>query len=750
MAYLELKDLSKIYAGEGAVSVGIRKVSLAFERGEFVAITGKSGAGKTTLLNVIGGLEPFEEGEMYLDGQPTSPYTQQEWEEYQAANISCIFQNYNILESFTVLENVEFALTGISDRKERRERVKKIIERVGLKDRARVRGSKLSGGEKQRTVIARAIAKDSPILLADEPTGNLDSKTAKDVLKLLKEVSYGKLVIVVTHNFEDVKEYATRHIRVFDGAIESDECLVGEKPKFAQTERKEDFSAAREFVFRKKRKKAAQTRKRSVALRDCVLLGVKRFFSRPKQGVLMSAVLTISLICMLCVVSFMAYQDSYFYGMNVNPIEGRVLVADKDGTGYTQAEAEALASDYNAEYALRNDCFLERSIYVNLTKSDTFWDAERAQIVFSDKTPQDGRLPQAAGEAALYMPYAYRGVWKVGDVFRFGETDGNRGGGVLCEVVGVGYFADNRNAVRVCVTEETYSLYANLNRYEISLTEKKQAENAVTQGDFFEKIESADIAVGSGQPVTVYVDFSLSGRNAVLHCGKEGGFSGTPVILFSGEEKGLVISETKYGLTEEFTGGNIYAAGVSADFVKEDLAWEASEQISLLYKTDKDARKNAELLKADGYQVVLATEVRQKQEKVEFLEKFLQFLGTGMVTLLVGLAMMLIVILTLYRLISATRGDVSIFRTMGIAEKTVKRSTYMQLICALVPACILLCVFAAVVYFTPVGRGFTFVGAGGTIVIILVVAVLVWLLGASYNRILYRERVKKGLRRVNK
>ena len=322
MAYLELKDLSKIYAGEGAVSVGIRKVSLAFERGEFVAITGKSGAGKTTLLNVIGGLEPFEEGEMYLDGQPTSPYTQQEWEEYQAANISCIFQNNNILESFTVLENVEFALTGISDRKERRERAREIIERVGLKDRARVRGSKLSGGEKQRTVIARAIAKDSPILLADEPTGNLDSKTAKDVLKLLKEVSYGKLVIVVTHNFEDVKEYATRHIRVFDGAIESDECLVGEKPKFAQTERKEDFSAAREFVFRKKRKKAAKTRKMSVALRDCVLLGVKRFFSRPKQGVLMSAVLTISLICMLCVVSFMTYQDSYFYGMNVNPIEG--------------------------------------------------------------------------------------------------------------------------------------------------------------------------------------------------------------------------------------------------------------------------------------------------------------------------------------------------------------------------------------------------------------------------------------------
>lgn len=748
MAYLELKDLSKIYAGDGGVSVGIRKVSLAFEKGEFVAVTGKSGAGKTTLLNVIGGLEPFEEGEMYLDGQPTSPYTQQEWEEYQAATVSCIFQNYNILDSFTVLENVEFALTGISDLKERREKAKNILERVGLKDRAHIRGSKLSGGEKQRTVIARAIAKDSPILLADEPTGNLDSKTAKDVLKLLKEVSVGKLVIVVTHNFEDVEEYATRHIRIYDGEIGTDECLVGEKPKFAQKTEKEDFSAAREFVFRKKRKKNAEKRKRSVAMRDCALLGIKRFFSRPKQGILMSAVLTIALICMLCAVSFMSSQDMISYSARINPIEGRVLVADKDGTGYTQAEAEELAKRYNAEYALRNDCYLERGVYINLTKSGMSWDSERAQIVFSDKKPQDGRLPQAVGEVALYMPYTYRGEWKVGDTFLFGQTS-NRGG-VLCKVVGVGYFTDNRNPVRVCVTEETYSLYANLNRYEISFTEKKQIESASSAAYAPGKVETADIAIGSGQSVSVCVDFSLSGKNAVFYCGKEDGLSGTPVILFSGEEKGLIISKIEYGIPEEYTGENIFIAAVSADFARENLAWEASEQISLMYKTDKDAQANAEKLKADGYQTVLATEVRQIQEEISFLEKFLQFLGTGFVTLLVGLAMMLIVILTLHRLISATKGDVSIFRTMGIPEKTVKRATYVQLLCALIPACVLLCVFAAVVYFTPVGRGFTFVGTSGAIAIVLVLAVIVWLLGISYNRILYKERVKKGLRRVNK
>lgn len=748
MAYLELKEISKIYAGDGGVSVGIRKVSLAFDKGEFVAITGKSGAGKTTLLNVIGGLEPFEEGEMYLDGQPTSPYTQQEWEEYQAANISCIFQNYNILESFTVLENVEFALTSISDLKERREKAKKIIERVGLKDRAHIRGSKLSGGEKQRTVIARAIAKDSPVMLADEPTGNLDSKTAKEILKLLKEVSAGKLLIVVTHNFEDLKEYATRHIRIYDGEIESDECIVGEKPRLSQKTGQNDFSIEREFIFRKKRKKNIDKLKKTVAMHDCALLGFKRFISRPKQGVLMSAVLTVALICMMCVVSFVSH-NIYDNRSNINPIAGRVLVADRDGSGYTQTEADALATQYSAEYALRNDCYIERNVYINLAKSDSFWDAERAQIVLSDKKPREGRLPQAVGEVALYMPYTYKGEWKTGDTFLFGQTGYSSVCGVLCKVVGIGYFVDNRDLPRVCVTDETYSLYANLNRYEISLTEKKQTESASSENALGESAV-ADIAVGIGQPVSVYVDFTLNGKNAVLYCGKEDRLSETAAILFSGEEKALNFAKIVYDYPEEFTSGNVFAAAVSADFVKEELAWEASEQISLMYKTDKDAVNNAEILRADGYQVVLASQVGRKQEQLSYLEKVIRFMGAGFITFAVGLALMSIVILTLHRLISATKGDVSIFRTMGISEKTVKRATYIQLLCALIPAFILLCVFAAVVYLTPVGRGFTFVGAAGTIAIVIVSAAIVWLLGISYNRILYKERVKKGLGRVNK
>lgn len=197
MALLTLKDIGKIYVSEGNVAVGIRGVNLSFDRGEFVAITGKSGSGKSTLLNVISGMDSYEEGELYIEGQTTSHYLQPEWEEYREKYISFIFQDYNIIESFTVLQNVELALMHIEDKKARRERAMELIKRVGLASYVKQKGSKLSGGQKQRTVIARALAKDSPIILADEPTGNLDSATSKEIIELLREVSKDTMAVLL-------------------------------------------------------------------------------------------------------------------------------------------------------------------------------------------------------------------------------------------------------------------------------------------------------------------------------------------------------------------------------------------------------------------------------------------------------------------------------------------------------------------------------------------------------------------------
>ena len=225
MVFLELNNISKFYVDKDNVYVGVKDINLTFEIGEFVAITGKSGSGKTTLLNIIGGIDTYEKGELLINGEQTSHFTQSDWEEYRQRYISFIFQDYNIIDSFTVLENVELALMHIKDCKERKAKAKDLIKKVGMTPFINNKGSKLSGGQKQRTVIARALAKESPIILADEPTGNLDSKTAKEIIELLKEVSKNKLVIMVTHSFSMLQGVASREIRIFDGKVEFDNVL---------------------------------------------------------------------------------------------------------------------------------------------------------------------------------------------------------------------------------------------------------------------------------------------------------------------------------------------------------------------------------------------------------------------------------------------------------------------------------------------------------------------------------------------
>ena len=220
---LKLQNISKYYSSNEVVALGLRKVNLEFDLGEFVAVTGESGSGKSTLLNVISGLDSYEDGEMYVGGEETSYFSIEEWEAFRRQYIGFVFQSYNIIDSYSVLENVLIALTIQGyDKATRKERALKLIDQVGLSTHVHHKASKLSGGQKQRCVIARALAKDCPIIVADEPTGNLDSESGKNILSLLKEISKDKLVIVVTHSFDEIANYATRKIRLFDGEVVED------------------------------------------------------------------------------------------------------------------------------------------------------------------------------------------------------------------------------------------------------------------------------------------------------------------------------------------------------------------------------------------------------------------------------------------------------------------------------------------------------------------------------------------------
>ena len=220
---LELKEIVKAYQTATLVQVALNKVSVAFRDNEFVAVLGQSGSGKTTMLNVIGGLDRFQSGDLVIDGISTKNYKARDWDAYRNNRIGFVFQAYNLIPHQSVLANVELALTlsGVS-RSERRKRALDALERVGLKDHVNKKPSQMSGGQMQRVAIARALINDPEILLADEPTGALDSKTSVQVMDLLRDVARDRLVIMVTHNPELAHQYATRIVELADGCIVAD------------------------------------------------------------------------------------------------------------------------------------------------------------------------------------------------------------------------------------------------------------------------------------------------------------------------------------------------------------------------------------------------------------------------------------------------------------------------------------------------------------------------------------------------
>lgn len=227
---LELKKIKKTYNAGGLKQNALNSVSIKFRKSEFVCILGPSGSGKTTLLNVLGGLDNYDDGDLIINGKSTRKFKSKDWDEYRNNVIGFIFQSYNLIGHISVLANVELSLKLSSvPKKERRQKALEVLEKVGLKNHIHKKPNELSGGQMQRVAIARSLVNDPEIILADEPTGALDTKTSKDIMDLIKKVSKGKLVIMVTHNETLAKEYATRIINLKDGKITGDTNPYDEK-----------------------------------------------------------------------------------------------------------------------------------------------------------------------------------------------------------------------------------------------------------------------------------------------------------------------------------------------------------------------------------------------------------------------------------------------------------------------------------------------------------------------------------------
>ena len=389
---LRLKKVSKFYYNKGIVASGINNVSLNFELGEFVVITGESGSGKSTLLNVISGLDSYEEGEMYINDLETSHYRESDFEDYRKKYVSNIFQTYNLVNSYSVYQNIElvFLINGYKS-KDIKSKVLSLIEEVGLTKYKNTKVSKLSGGQKQRVAIARALAKETPIIIADEPTGNLDSKSGREIVKLLKKVSNGKLVIVVTHNLEQILHLATRVITMADGRVISDNKIK----EYDKCNSEIEFNDNKMSIF------------------NIVKLGIRNTFNIiPKFLLILMVFLFISfgLLSMYSssekseVDSINSLYNNYF--SNTDP--KRIVINKKDGTKFTEEDVSNISNISNVDYIVKNDVLLDRTVYANTNDDDNLYIYGYLRNIDSFKDSVDvGRLPNSDDEVVIVINEEY-------------------------------------------------------------------------------------------------------------------------------------------------------------------------------------------------------------------------------------------------------------------------------------------------------------------------------------------------------
>ncbi len=302
---LQLKNIIKVYgSGDNLVSA-LKGVDLSFRKNEFVSILGPSGCGKTTMLNIIGGLDRYTSGDLIINGTSTKQYKDGDWDAYRNHRIGFVFQSYNLIPHQTVIGNVELALTlaGIS-KEERRKRAEETLKRVGLENEMKKRPNQLSGGQMQRVAIARALINNPEILLADEPTGALDSTTSVQIMELIREIAGERLVIMVTHNPELAEKYSTRIVKLHDGLVVSDSNPYN--PEEKQEQVKEEKSRKRKFWFRRRKKD-----KTSMSFKTALGLSGKNLYAKKGRTAITSFAGSIGIISVCLVLALSNGFNNY-------------------------------------------------------------------------------------------------------------------------------------------------------------------------------------------------------------------------------------------------------------------------------------------------------------------------------------------------------------------------------------------------------------------------------------------------------
>ena len=684
---LKLKNIGKIYNSNDILTIGIRNVNLEFDYNEFVTIEGESGSGKSTLLNVIAANDTYEEGELFINEEATSHYSSEEWEKYRENDISMIFQDFNIIENLTVYENVLLALLRIEDESLRKKKAKELIERVGLTKQINQKGSKLSGGEKQRTVIARALAKDNPIILADEPTGNLDSNASKEIAKLLKEVSKDKLVIVVTHNPEYFNEYSTRRILVKDGSIVSDVIKVAPEKTSVETN---------EYHITKKLK-----------LKNALKLGLLNYKSRPKFTSLMSLALCCIAVSLFAILSLF---NTYLISDLKTPLDevgldGKIIVSNTNGY-VLESDLDTIVYETNASYFMLDR---DLSIFtITLPRRSNMYKNYEVTCIYD---PIHHKVNEKEGE--LVIPQAY-----VNDAEK-----------ITSLIINATNSLTNIN-VTSSTTETSLKLY--LSYY-----------NMQTNGN---KIKGINTTIKIDENETNVYTFSM---NESLNDG-EISLKNSSYYDVLNKNVVCSIAPSKLFTIVNDKDVDKSIDGIVVEFSKNDYAeiFETKKETkqSVLYYENDDEARNALTKLPSGYIGMLSnSEVYVSSVGEVFALNVLWYIS------LICISLMLAIILYIIfkRSIRVYSSDYAIYKTLGISNDVSNKSLYVQMILIYVPTLILLPLIS-LLSTNIKSLSLPFISLFNYLFIEILILLIVLMVAYSFNKASKKEKISVSLRRGSK
>ena len=389
---LKLCGIKKDYPVGNGVVHALKGINLHFRKSEFVAILGQSGCGKTTMLNIIGGLDSYTEGDLIINGTSTKEYKDRDWDAYRNHSIGFVFQSYNLIPHQTVLQNVELALTlsGVS-KAERRARAKQVLEEVGLGDQLKKKPNEMSGGQMQRVAIARALVNDPDIILADEPTGALDTETSVQVMEILKKVSQDRLVIMVTHNPDLAERYASRTIRMLDGLITDDSQPLTENEIAAEQE---------VYAQQKKEGKKKKNKKPSMSFATSFMLSLKNLFTKKGRTTLTAFAGSIGIIGIALILSVSQGMTMYINAVQESALSAYPLTLE-DSTMDLSVLMQTFMNVASEDNAHENDAVYERDALYNIISAINNTEEQENdlrsfnQFLLSEMAQEDGTLSQA-------------------------------------------------------------------------------------------------------------------------------------------------------------------------------------------------------------------------------------------------------------------------------------------------------------------------------------------------------------------